>query len=190
MPAPERTTLDQIVTAAREILEAQGPDRLTMQAVAARVGVRAPSLYKRLANRDALLSLVADATVRDLGRRFEAASPDQPGDPRATAAAYATTMRSFAAAQPASYGLVFASRSDGVRPLLQGLIDVTEPLLRAMEALTGPADALNAARLCTAWAHGFISMELAGAFELGGDVDDAFEYGLARLIDSLSPPRP
>lgn len=187
MPAPERTSLDQIVTAARQILETHGADRLTMQAVAARVGVRAPSLYKRLASRDALLSLVADAAVRDLGRRFEAATPDQPDDPRATVAAYAITMRRFAAAQPASYGLIFAARSDGVRPLLDVLIEVTEPLLRTMEALTGPADALNAARLVTAWAHGFISMELVGAFELGGDIDDAFEYGLSRLVASLSP---
>ncbi|HBF81970.1 MAG TPA: TetR family transcriptional regulator, partial [Streptomyces sp.] len=39
--------------------------------------------------------------------------------------------------------------------------------------------ALDAARLVTAWATGFIEMEISGAFRLGGDVDRAFEYGLA-----------
>jgi len=33
---------------------------------------------------------------------------------------------------------------------------------------------------------GFISMELAGAFQLGGNVDDAFDYGLEKLSIALA----
>jgi hypothetical protein len=47
--------------------------------------------------------------------------------------------------------------------------------------LAGEEEALEAARLVTAWATGFIGMELSGAFRLGGDVDRAFEYGLAHI---------
>ena len=39
MPTPDRTSLDAILLAARELLEADGPAGLTMAAVAARVGV-------------------------------------------------------------------------------------------------------------------------------------------------------
>jgi hypothetical protein len=33
-------------------------------------------------------------------------------------------------------------------------------------------------------------MELAGAFQLGGDVDRAFEWGLARVIDAVAADEP
>ena len=44
MPTPERTSLDAIIRAGCDLLEADGVEGLTMQAVAVRVGVRAPSL--------------------------------------------------------------------------------------------------------------------------------------------------
>jgi hypothetical protein len=55
------------------------------------------------------------------------------------------------------------------------------PLMRAARESVGPDRALEEARLLTAWATGFVSMELAGAFRMGGDIDEAFEYGLMRL---------
>jgi hypothetical protein len=47
---------------------------------------------------------------------------------------------------------------------------------------------LEAARTITAWANGFISMELAGAFKLGGDIDRAYEFGITCLTDALGGP--
>jgi hypothetical protein len=40
--------------------------------------------------------------------------------------------------------------------------------------------------MVTAFAHGFVSMELTGAFRLGGDVDDAFRYGVDGLLEALA----
>ena len=37
----------------------------------------------------------------------------------------------------------------------------------------------------TAWANGFLTMELTGAFRLGPDLDRAFEYGLEFLARAL-----
>ena len=72
MPTPDRTSLQDIVEAGRDLVETGGAAKLTMQAVAERVGVRAPSLYKRVRDRDALLVLVAQATVDDLAQRLAA----------------------------------------------------------------------------------------------------------------------
>ena len=61
-------------------------------------------------------------------------------------------------------------------------------MLRVAAALVGEADALAAARTVTAWANGFVAMEQSGAFQLGGDVDAAFDYGITLLSRALGEP--
>ncbi len=182
MPAPERTTTAAIVDAGRAIVEERGVDALTMQAVADRVGVRAPSLYKRVAGRDALLAAVVAATLDDLVAALDAAAAG--GSPRQRLAAIATATRAFAHRHPVGYALVFAP-TPAARPDVSRLSDAVAGLVAATSELVGEAAALDAARLLTAWLHGFLAMELGGAFRLGGDVDDAFAYGLARIVDAI-----
>src|SRR5687768_8079793 len=98
MPTPDRTSLDEIVQAGRDILESAGIAGLTMQAVADRVGVRAPSLYKRVRNRDDLVRLITEATVRDLGDRLTTIGTGT--DPRRDLAELARAIRAFAHARP------------------------------------------------------------------------------------------
>ncbi|MCC3266563.1 TetR/AcrR family transcriptional regulator [Arthrobacter gengyunqii] len=174
MPTPERTTLAEIVAAGSQILEREGLPRVTMQAVAQRVGVRAPSLYKRVRDRDALIGLVADAAVDNLAGRLDAAE--------GTLAGIARTYRAFAQERPEAFRLILSAVGDPASP-----VRVSAPVLRVTEDLVGPEQALDAARLVTAWATGFISMELAGAFRLDGDLEQAFEYGLERLTAALTP---
>ena len=58
-------------------------------------------------------------------------------------------------------------------------------LLLLTERLVGRPRALEAARLLTAFAHGFVSMELAGAFRLGGDVDEAYRFAIDSIVEGL-----
>jgi AcrR family transcriptional regulator len=172
VPTPDRTSLDEIVEAGRDLIETGGAARLTMQAVAERVGVRPPSLYKRVRDRDALLLLVAQATVEDLARRLAASDQSLPG--------LARTYRAFAHERPEGFRLMFT-----VEGAADALDRVSAPVLLIARELAGADAALEAARLITAWATGFIDMELAGAFRLGGDVDQAFEFGLERIERGL-----
>lgn len=172
MPSPNRTTNEEVVAAAQAIVDSGGLGGLTMQAVAARVGVRAPSLYKRFHDRDALVAAVVAATVEELGARLEAAAPDF----RELANAY----RAFAHERPEAFRLIFTPYAEE-----DALRRSAGPVLRVAADLVGEEDALAAARLFTAWATGFLQMELAGAFRLGGDVDEAFDYGLERLRAGL-----
>lgn len=172
MPTPDRTSLAEIVAAGRGILEAGGASKLTMQAVAERVGVRAPSLYKRLRDRDALLTLVAEASANDLADRLEASD--------GSLGALARTYREFAQRHPEGFRLMFA-----VEGAQSAMARASVPLMRATREIVGKDAALPAARLLTAWATGFVNMELSGSFRFDGDLDRAFEYGLERLVAGL-----
>lgn len=179
MPTPDRTSVAEIVGAAQGILEERGAAGVTMQAVAERVGVRAPSLYKRVRDRDALVDLVAEATADDLTNRLLAAQRSLPE--------YARVVRVFAHEKPQGFRLMFATT---------GATDATrrsaDPVLSAARDLVGEEHALSAARMFTAWVTGFMNMELSGAFRMGGDVDEAFEFALATmqagLLDQASRP--
>ena len=46
--------------------------------------------------------------------------------------------------------------------------------------------ALEGARTIVAWAHGFVSMELAGAFRLGGDLEGAYLFGIDSILAGVS----
>ena len=184
MPTPSRTSIDEIVSAGRSILEAEGLDGLTMQRVAAAVGVRAPSLYKRVRGRADLIRLIANDIVRKLTETMDAAATS--GDPRADLRGLAKAFRGFARENPNAYGLIFGRLPDDERADPELNARAIEALLRTASAIAGPDHALEAARTVVAWANGFVSMELSGAFRLGGDVDRAFDYGLDRLTRSIS----
>ncbi|QPE04702.1 TetR/AcrR family transcriptional regulator [Microbacterium schleiferi] len=173
MPTPERTSLDEIVSAAARLLETGGVTAVTMQAVAQDVGVKAPSLYKRVRDRETLLALVGGAAADDLTGLLDAAS--------GRIEDLLLVFRRFAHERPEAFRLLFSATVDAEK-----LAATSAPVLRATTAAVGPEHALDAARLLTAWATGFVTMELAGAFRLGGDLDDAYDYGIAHLVGSLT----
>lgn len=183
MPTPPRTSLEEIVRAGRSILEAEGIDGLTMQRIASAVGVRAPSLYKRVRSRNDLLRLVANDVARELTERLDAAAAS--GDARADLAALAIAFRAFARTYPAAYALLFARLPDDARVDPEWTVRASDAIVRACARLAGPEHALEAARTVVSWANGFVGMELAGAFRLGGDVDAAFSYGVDRLARAI-----
>ncbi|HET9520917.1 MAG TPA: WHG domain-containing protein [Candidatus Limnocylindrales bacterium] len=187
MPTPARTSTEAIVAAGRRILELEGLAGLTMQRVAADVGVRPPSLYKRVRGRGELIRLIANDLLRELEAAVDTAAAS--GDPRRDLAAIARAFRSFARAHPEGYSMVFGRLPTEWQPDLELTRRSSATLIRTVTALAGPHEGLEAARTVTAWANGFIGMELAGAFRLGGDVDRAFDYGIARLTEAIARDR-
>ncbi len=58
---------DEIVDAARRLLEAEGPASLTMRRVGDELGIRAPSLYKHFRNKAELETALLEEALHDIG---------------------------------------------------------------------------------------------------------------------------
>jgi AcrR family transcriptional regulator len=182
MPAHAQTSTAAIVAAGRLLLEEHGMEALTMRDVASAVGVRAPSLYKRVRDRSDLVRLILEDVADELTSTLDAAAGS--GDPAADARVMTLAFRKFAHANPVTYSLMFAPQAAG--PGATGRsVRSSATFLRTIAELVGPERALPAARMIVAWAHGFITMELAGAFRLGGDVEEAWDFGLDRIFTAV-----
>ena len=184
MPTPAHTSLEAIVRSGRAILESEGLAGLTMHRVADAVGVRPPSLYKRVRNRGELVRLIGSDIARELGQTLDEAAPG--ADPRADLHSIALAFRSFARARPQAYRLLFDPLPDAWRPDPEAGREAVDVLFRVLSGVVAPAEVLPAARTLVAWAYGFVSMELADTFRLGGDVDEAFAFGIEWLVDAIT----
>ena len=92
----------EIVAAARQILERSGPEGLSMRAIADDLGIRAPSLYKHVADKEALeVALISDA-LAEIAEAFEHAAAGSDDPLASIAAAY----RGWALDHPHLYRLM------------------------------------------------------------------------------------
>jgi AcrR family transcriptional regulator len=159
----------EIVAAARTLLEEEGPEALTMRRLAERLGIRAPSLYKHVAGKEALEAAVISKGFAELAEAFEAAV-DGAEDPLG---ALAVAYRSFALRRPHLYRLMTE------RPLRRDLLEpgVEEWAARPLLEAAGGDEAL--ARAAWAFAHGMTVLELNDRFPPGADLDAAWRQGLA-----------
>jgi AcrR family transcriptional regulator len=172
--APSRA--EQIAAAARALLEERGREALTMRGVAARLDIRAPSLYKHVADKEALEALVMAEAFRDMGSSLRSAIAELPSRSgrRHALSALATAYRAWARAHPHLYRLA----TDGPLPrdLLPDGLEAwaAEPLVRV-------AGSETRARSTWAFAHGMTILELDGRFPPGADLDSAWRTGIEAL---------
>jgi len=184
-PARARTSQAAIIAAARDLLEEGGLDAVSMAGVAARVGIRPSSLYKHVDDRNDLLAAVATDVALDLARSVATAAERAGADPPARLRALAAAYRTFALATPRAAALLFAGVSPGAAPSPESQAEAARPVLETTRAIVGEARSLPAARVVTAFAYGFTSMEAAGAFRFGGDIDEAYRLGVEVLLAGL-----
>ncbi len=114
LPQPTRrerqreATYDEIVRAATDLLTEGG--ELSLRAVASRMGMTAPALYRYVANYQELVDLVAFELDKAATQSFMAAAARYPeDDPAAQLCAACVAFRRWALAKPREFALVFAN---------------------------------------------------------------------------------
>ena len=160
-----------IVAAARDILERDGPDGLTMRAIAKAVGIRAPSIYKHFPDKAALEVELIAAGLAETAAAFETAVADAP-DP---IAALAATYRAWALDHPHLYRLI------NDRPLPRERLPAGLEARAAQPLLEAVGGDLARARATWGLAHGLTSLELADRFPNDADLAKAWAAGTAAL---------
>lgn len=180
MPTPAKTSDDAILQAARVALEQSGSDGFSLNDVAAAVGVRTPSLYKRITDRKALLTALEQRGFSELALVLqECVAADRPLHRMAHA------YRRFARRSPRLYERMFAADAVRSDESLRWREAAAAPVMRALSTQVAATRVLVAARMLTAFLHGFVSMESAGAFRLGGDPEADFAEALDAVLSAL-----
>ncbi|MCU7823458.1 TetR/AcrR family transcriptional regulator [Kitasatospora sp. DSM 101779] len=158
-----------VVDRAVELVDEQGPEALTLAAVAGRAGVATPSLYKHVTGGLAeLRRLIAVRVTDELTERLSRAVLGRGGDE--ALAALIDAYVEYAVQYPHRYAaLPQAPQDDPASTAAAGrLVEVILAVLRGY-GLAG-SELIHATRTVRAAAHGFASLSTAGGFRLAEDV--------------------
>ncbi|WFE51608.1 TetR/AcrR family transcriptional regulator [Micromonospora sp. WMMD1155] len=169
-----------VVREAARLADEVGYQQLTLAALAGRLGVALPSLYKHVRGADALAQKLSALATAELATALTTAAAGRAGGDalRAMADAY----RDYAHRHPGRY------------PATQRVPDPTDPehveageravgaifaVLRGY-GLTGD-DAVDATRALRSALHGFVALEAAGGFGLPRELDRSYHRLVAAM---------
>ncbi|MFE1170546.1 TetR/AcrR family transcriptional regulator [Nocardiopsis sp. NPDC058789] len=178
-----------VVTAeAASLVDERGFDALSLAALAKRLGVATPSLYKHVDGWDGLVREVSLLSVSELAERLRSAAVGRSGAEgvRAVFDAY----RRYALEHPGRYASIqrapAASDTEAhthyARP-----VEVIAAVLRGFSIPEGRM--VHTIRALRSAVHGFVDLETRGGFGLPEDVDESFAVlveGFVRALDGWS----
>ncbi|MFI6169600.1 TetR/AcrR family transcriptional regulator [Nocardia sp. NPDC051052] len=155
-------TMADIVRIGREHLATDGAAALSLRAVARDLGVVSSAVYRYVSSRDELLTLLVIDGYNALGDAVDAALADAPDDPIEQMRVLARTVRRWATAEPARYGLLFGTPVPGYdAPADQTMAPGTRVII-ALQSLF--ARAYQSGLLCAPSTDPRISLPLATSF--------------------------
>jgi AcrR family transcriptional regulator len=194
-PRQHSARATQIIAAARELLEGEGRDALTMRRLGQVLGIRAPSLYKHLPGKHAVEVALMEAGFAEIGEALHrvvtetqsghedsavtgpapghqggAVAEAQPGHQGDAIAALMATYRAECLARPNLYRLTTSGRLPRGE-LTPGLEEwAGEPWLLV-------AGDSSLAQAMWSFAHGMVILELDHRYPDGSDLDRTWRAG-------------
>jgi AcrR family transcriptional regulator len=188
---------DDILTAARQIMQAGGYPALSMRALAEAVGVRAPTLYDYFASKEDVMNAVFMQGVELLGSHFEGQlEKTKPGLDRLIR--IGVVYRQFGIENPDLYQLMFAKLDqsfvpgDEQRTASKGLFEALRR--HVVDALAigelRPNDPDFVALSIWSAAHGYVTLELVGYVDTcaPGTTLNQYELFLTSILFGLAAP--
>ena len=176
---------DRVVEQAEQLADEVGIAGLSFAALADRLGVKVPSLYKHVTSIDAVRQAISVRAKNDLAETIGAAAI---GLSRGEALrALALAYRSWAGAHPGRYATTLRAAvptdPGDVRASVRS-VDVIFSTLAGYGL--SPEESIDATRMLRSSLHGYVSIEAAGGFMLPLDVDRSFDVMVGALDRALA----
>lgn len=184
MPYPAQIDREQLILTAWEMVEAEGTESLSLGRLAAKLGIKAPSLYNHIQNKAALIRAVNEMTQHRLFTSLN--DVIQQENTEAQLLAIAIAYREFALAHPTIYMLAFSTIEAEARPDPDEQENAALTLQVIVARLVkDEAYALPFLRGFWALVHGFVMLEINQQFRRDGSIDDAYIQSVKAFIEGI-----
>jgi AcrR family transcriptional regulator len=175
-----------VIEEAERLADEVGLQQMTLAALAARLGVRQPSLYKHIEGMDGLLRSISVRAKNELAYVLARAAVGRERAEALTSISHA--YRAWALEHPGRYAAAQSAPAPGDtedQAASLAVVQVATDILAGYKL--GDDDAIDATRALRSALHGFITLESGGGFGLPVDIDRSFERlvnGIARAFSS------
>ena len=186
-PYPSQTNSKTVIETARILIEHEGVEALSLGKIAAELGIKAPSLYRHIKNKHALLQAVVERTYLRLFDAYDHALANADDDPIEQLLRLSLAQREFAANNPNTYMLAYSTQSPASETNPTMLLDRAILVQQIISQISGEEDSLPALRGLLAITHGFVMLELNGQFRRGGDLSETMEKIIEKVVEKPKP---
>ncbi len=172
-------TRRSLLDAAGALLDAGGPDAVTLREVGARAGVSRSAPYRHFADKESLLTALATNAMNELGDRLERlATADDP--PEQSLRAALLSLLAIGRTRPHLYRLMFTTPAGDPTEAARAAERTQDLFLELVGRIVGPRRARHYGALLLTTAHGATSFESSGHF-----VWDKWQTNAEQLIDTM-----
>lgn len=173
MPGRKHIDRQRVLEVAIGLADELGFEAVTLAAVAARLGIRIPSLYNHVAGLPGLRHAMRVWGLQQLNEAMRSAAIGKAGDEALLSVAHA--YRALARSHPG----IYAATLRAAGPDEPELAAVGGQIIEVVQAVLapygfGPDDTLHVIRGFRSLMHGFVDLETAGGFGLALDRDESF----------------
>ncbi len=186
--ARQGLTRADIMEAAIELIESEGLHRFSLRELAARLHIKAASLYNHIRNMDELYTQIGFYAIAEL-KKVQLAAID--GKRRGAAVeALADAYHRFGKERPEIYKVILSLPMVKNDALQTAAGDIVEPIMVVLSGYgLAEEQKMHLQRVLRSIMHGFISQEEAGCFRhFPADVGDSYRMavqGFILLLENL-----
>lgn len=174
-----------VVEVAEAMIDEPDASPLNLAALAGRLGVKQPSLYKHIDGIDDLRRSIAVRAKIELAGVMGRSAVGKAGGDAITAMSLA--YRKWAASHPGRYATTVRAPIAGDAENEAASSEITKVAFEILSSLGLQGDdAIDAIRALRATLHGFVTLEAEGGFGLPADIDRSFDRLLSGLVAGLA----